>query len=100
MMHRFFRRQQEWSTKAFGTGLRTKGITEHIRSELIEIEKEPLDLEEWVDVIILACDGFWRAGGTADMFMDILFRKLKKNSERNWPPPPPEDQPSFHIKED
>lgn len=53
----YLQKQMAWSAATFGPGQRTKGITEHIREELAEIEQEPLDLFEWVDVVILALDG-------------------------------------------
>lgn len=55
-------RQRAFSQKTFGPGQRVKGLCSHIRKELREIEKAPTDLEEWIDVIILALDGAWRAG--------------------------------------
>jgi hypothetical protein len=56
------RGQREWSEATFGPGVRTLGVTNHIRKELEEIEKDPHDLNEWTDVIILAFDGAWRSG--------------------------------------
>lgn len=53
-------RAMEWSEKTFGPGMRTEGITAHIRKELLEIEEDPNSLEEWIDVMILAFDGAWR----------------------------------------
>ena len=55
-------RQREFSLKTFGPGARTKGVCDHIRKELLEISVAPKDIMEWVDVIILAFDGTWRAG--------------------------------------
>lgn len=77
--------QRRISLRAFGPGHRSKGIIEHIRKELEEIEAEPLDLEEWVDVLILALDGAWRAGWHAEEIIRAYHAKVKKNSEREWP---------------
>lgn len=55
--------QRRWSEATFGPGPRTLGITAHIRKELQEIEDDPTDLTEWIDVAILALDGAWRTGG-------------------------------------
>ena len=52
------KRQWAWSDETFGPDNRTKGIVQHIKKELKEVEKDPQDLEEWVDVMILAMDGF------------------------------------------
>ena len=38
--------QAKWSEKTFGPGERTTGLIDHIRKELVEIEKDPHDLEE------------------------------------------------------
>jgi hypothetical protein len=58
----YIQRQRKWSRKTFGPGPRTIGIRNHILKELAEIIAEPTDLEEWIDVVILALDGAWRAG--------------------------------------
>ena len=85
-------RQAAASRGFFGPGPRTKGVTDHIGKELIEIEKcytEPLDTNvhefvppvtrkpadherhmaaaaEWVDVSILGMDGLLRAISAAN----------------------------------
>lgn len=81
----YYARQIEWSRNAFGPALRTKGVCDHIRKELIEIEEDPHDLSEWVDVIILAMDGFWRHGGSPDDLLPRLQAKQVKNFARKWP---------------
>src|SRR5882672_9324709 len=47
-------RQREWSKASFGPGDRARGIVDHIRKELLEIEANPTDITEWIDVAILA----------------------------------------------
>lgn len=81
----YYARQIDWSRETFGPALRTKGIIDHIRKELLEIEEAPHDLSEWIDVIILAMDGFWRHGGTAESLMPALLAKQTKNVARAWP---------------
>lgn len=81
----YYRRQIEWSRETFGPALRTKGIIDHIKKELREIEADPHDLSEWVDVVILAMDGFWRHGGNAEDLFKALTAKQKKNMARTWP---------------
>jgi hypothetical protein len=78
-------RQIAFSTKAFGPGYRLNGILDHIKSELMEIEEAPTDLEEWIDVVILAMDGAWRSGHTPEEIAEMLNKKLIKNENRNWP---------------
>lgn len=94
-------RQRLWSGKAFGPGPRTKGIIEHIRKELLEIEAEPNDLFEWIDVVILALDGAWRTGALPEDIIATLAAKQLKNEKRSWPDwrTISQDEPSEHLKE-
>lgn len=78
-------RQVAWSHRTFGPGPRAKGIVEHIRKELLEIEADPGDLKEWVDVVILALDGAWRCGATPAQIVEALIAKQEKNEKREWP---------------
>jgi hypothetical protein len=92
-------KQRLWSTETFGEGKRTQGLTKHISSELNEILESPDDLMEWIDVMILALDGYWRAGGDPDNVLNMLIEKQDKNIRRTWKKVA-EDQPSFHVKAD
>jgi hypothetical protein len=78
-------RMREFSAKTFGLGERSAGVIDHIRKELVEIEAHPTDLEEWIDVVILALDGAWRAGHTPDQIVAALVEKQDKNEKRKWP---------------
>lgn len=78
-------RQREWSGRTFGPYPRTKGVLDHIRKELVEIERAPFDISEWIDVVILALDGAWRAGATPSEIIDALVAKQTKNEGRQWP---------------
>jgi hypothetical protein len=49
--------QRAFSEHTFGPGERTIGVLDHIRKELREIETDPTDLEEWIDVVLLALRG-------------------------------------------
>lgn len=77
-------RQIAWSHKTFGPGNRTAGVIDHIRKELKEIEEND-DLEEWIDVAILAFDGAWRSGFSAESIIAALRSKQLKNEKRTWP---------------
>ena len=79
------RQQRIFSTRTFGPGPRTAGIIDHIKKELREIEDDPLDLDEWIDVIILGIDGAWRAGYTSEEIPIALAAKQLKNELRDWP---------------
>jgi hypothetical protein len=98
-MKKFLANQMQWSEKVFGLGLRTGGITKHIEKELEEIRSNPTDLAEWVDVIILALDGYWRAGGSPETIETDLRLKQNKNFKRAYPFPISQDEPSEHIRE-
>jgi len=78
-------RQITFSRRTFGPGHRTKGVIDHIRKELTEIENDPLDVNEWADVIILAFDGAWRAGYQAQEILDAVVNKQYANEKRDWP---------------
>lgn len=82
---RHLKRQIEFSTNAFGPGDRAKAVVDHIRKELREVEANPSDLEEWIDVAMLALDGAWRAGYSPEQVSKALESKLTKNENRNWP---------------
>jgi len=88
-----------WSLKTFGEGQRTGGICKHIESELNEIRETPNDLMEWVDVILLALDGAFRAGHSPYKVMTAIYKKHQINTERNWGDTVSQDAPTFH-KED
>jgi hypothetical protein len=96
----YLERQKEWSTATFGPDSRASGICEHIRRELREIEAQPSDLMEWVDVAILAFDGAWRAGYSPFQIACGLVLKQRKNLNREWPDwrDFPQDQPIEHVR--
>lgn len=96
----YFKRQIEWSQKTFGPGWRSKGICAHIRKEVDEVEANPTDLFEWVDIMILAMDGYWRHGGDPAELLDFLQIKQDRNMAREWPDwrTVPEDQAIEHKR--
>lgn len=79
------RRAKAFSERTFGPGARTAGVIAHIREELGEIEAAPNDLTEWIDVVILALDGAWRAGYSPEQIVDALIAKQARNEARTWP---------------
>ena len=78
-------RQRAFSERTFGPGDRATGIVAHIRKELAEIEAAPGDLTEWIDVILLAIDGAWRAGHLPEVIAAALAEKQRINECREWP---------------
>lgn len=98
MLIAYLQRQREWSAATFGKGFRTKGIADHIRKELVEIEKRPHDLMEWIDVLILGLDGYWRAGGSPERLEALLHSKQNLNMTRKWPASTSEDLATEHDR--
>jgi hypothetical protein len=78
-------RQRRFSLETFGPGSRRQGVIDHIRKELCEIEAAPTDVSEWVDVILLAIDGAWRAGHEPEDIARAIAAKQTKNEARFWP---------------
>lgn len=78
-------RQRAFSERTFGPGTRTAGVLDHIRKELHEIEAKPDDVSEWVDVILLALDGAWRAGFSPEQIAQAIAAKQERNESRKWP---------------
>lgn len=95
----FLLTQRHWSAKTFGLGAgRWKGIVAHVEKELREIERDPLDLEEWIDVIILGFDGAWRTGASNHAIIAALFAKQAKNRAREWIVSEDESVPAEHVR--
>jgi hypothetical protein len=51
----------------------------------LEIEADPGDLKEWIDVTILALDGAWRSGASPAEIVAAIVAKQTKNEGRVWP---------------
>jgi len=90
-----FIRQMRFSLKTFGPGSRQKGVCDHIGKELTEIAEGNNDPAEWVDVWLLATDGFWRSlreqfleltdEEIAELMCEMIDGKQGKNERRKWP---------------
>lgn len=91
--------QRLWSQNTFGPGYRP-GVIAHIEKELREIEADPTDVYEWVDVIILALDGAMRAGHRPQTIIDAYHSKMLENLLREWPDWRlfSADQPIEHVR--
>jgi hypothetical protein len=88
----------DWSRRTFGEGRRTVGICRHIQKKLAEIQADPDDTREWIDVILLAFDGYRRHGGRPEQLAAMLQWKQNHNMQREWPPIQPEDLPVEDLK--
>lgn len=96
---KYIQRQIAWSQRTFGSSVRTIGLCKHIAKELDEIRSAPHDLTEWVDVMILAIDGAWRAGYSPEEIARGLKMKQGINFERQWPKNSRDDEPTEHLEE-
>ena len=77
-------RQFKFSMKIAGPGLCTKRLLDHIRKETLEIEADPTDMGEWIDIVILALDGATRLAASPDQVIDALVARQTRNEGRVW----------------
>lgn len=85
-LEKHLERQKEWSEKTFGPpNNHTAGIIDHIEKELVEVQDNPEDVFEWIDIVILAFDGALRNGWSPKDIARALEMKHKTNTERKWP---------------
>jgi hypothetical protein len=92
-------RSMAHSHATFGPGTRTKGVIDHIKKEIVEVENGNGDASEWIDLVILSLDGLTRelkyrnqeAGIielndiVAPWVTEMLRQKTAKNELRVWP---------------
>lgn len=95
----FLDNKYAWSLTTFGLGKRTVGNARHIMKELTEIVSEPDDQFEWIDVILIAIDGYMRCGGRSDRLLPDLEIKHFLNTKRAYPFPKTESEVPEHIRE-
>lgn len=97
-IERFFQAKTAWSAETFGTDYPTEAIARHIELELVEIRENPSDLLEWIDVVMLGFEGYWRNGGASVNLTPDLWRKLEICKQRSYPAPVG-DEPAEHVRE-
>ena len=91
------KRQIAFSRATFGPGKRTNGVIDHIRKELVEVERAEPGRErarEWIDIVILGLDGLTRelygvnrydTDDTAEAAVRMIVEKQNRNEARIWP---------------
>ncbi|WP_457939344.1 dATP/dGTP pyrophosphohydrolase domain-containing protein [Mesorhizobium sp. 10J20-29] len=94
----FVEKHRNWSYATFGSGRQTTGLIRHIQKELEEIRQSPDDLSEWVDVMLLALDGYLRHGGTVENALRDMQAKQDKNLARRWVAATDESTPVEHNR--
>lgn len=105
-------RQMAFSHATFGHGTRTKGVIDHIRKELVEVEESSGSSNEWVDVVLLALDGLTRQlafingdrknpSDVAELACSMIIGKQTRNEARVWPDwrTAPSDKAIEHVKD-
>lgn len=93
--------QSMWSERVFGPGKRTKGVLAHITEEVSEVRRNPEDIEEWADLLILTFDGALRQGFTPEQIIEAYRKKMDTNMyDREWPDYRgfSEDEPINHVR--
>jgi hypothetical protein len=93
---------KNWSQATFGppTVFDVEKLVTHIGLELEEVRNHPSDVEEWVDIIILAIDGAWRTGHSPEAIQHALIKKQEKNKYRQWNVNPDSSEPNLHVRDE
>lgn len=78
-------RQRAWSIETFGPHDRHLGVLDHIKKEIKEVEANPKDLSEHIDIVILGLDLALNQGYSPQEIIDALVAKQTKNEKRKWP---------------
>ncbi len=78
-------RKIAFSLKTWGPGRRTAGVIDHLRKEITEVEQNPDDIFEWVDIIALAMDGAMRHGATPESLAWAIEEKQRIVEARKYP---------------
>lgn len=63
-----------WSEATFGDRGNMEYLLRHIEKEIAEVKVHPDNLEEWIDIMILAIEGLWKTGLTAEEITEEFFR--------------------------
>lgn len=76
----------EWSDKTFGKRNPVAPL-HHLKKEVEEVIKEPFDIEEYADCLLLLMDSARIAGFNMDDLYFAAHRKFAKNKQRKWGKP-------------
>lgn len=79
----------EWSDETFGKsyGRGPEACIAHLKKEILELEKEPYDREEFADCMLLLMDAYRRAGGNIEDLFIATREKLEICKKRKWGKP-------------
>jgi len=99
-----------FSRATFGPNERREGVLDHIEKECVEVREANGESSEWVDLVILSCDGLLRrlwttmprrsAEEIAEVAVNIIVGKQGRNECREWPDyrKLPTDKAIEHVK--
>lgn len=79
----------------------SKGPLAHLAKEVVEIQNNPRDLEEYADAVFMIINALYNEGFTFWDLLQACWKKLEINKLRSWPKPSADnlDKPIEHIKE-
>lgn len=81
-----YEKHRAFSLATFGPGPRLNGVLAHLAKEMDEVRKDPTDVDEWIDLMILSLDGAWRNTGLPIHVIVSRFKaKLEKIRRRSYP---------------
>lgn len=92
----FAQEHHAWALEKFPSQS-AESVCRHIEKELIEIRKDENDPMEWIDVIMLAMEGFCMTGGSPHETFEALREKHAINLLRTWQAPNGDD-PIEHVR--
>lgn len=73
-----------WSDRTFGYNRHPNGCIAHLQEEVAELKKEPGDLMEYADCLMLLLDAARQAGYTPEHLVNATWAKLDINRQRKW----------------
>ena len=76
----------EWSDITFDKG-RQQAMLNHLEEEVDELKKDPNDILEYADCLLLLVDSARYSGYTFSDLIEGMKKKLEINKERKWGEP-------------
>lgn len=95
----FYYDHAAWSQETFGddTVRGPQGPLKHMIKEVNECLKDPKNIEEYADLLLLWVDATRRAGFSPIAMIQAARAKLNRCKEREWPKPSA-DEPVEHVR--
>lgn len=74
----------EWAVKTFGEAKGPQRCAAKLVNEALELLKNPDDIEEAADILIMLCSWLRDAGYSVDDLLAAAWAKHQKNKTRKW----------------